>query len=330
LEYKDYYKTLGVEKTASADEIQKAYRKLARKHHPDVNKEEGAEDRFKEIGEAYEVLKDEDKRKHYDRFGSAWKQAQNQGGGAPPGWEGFDFGNRGGGGGRGGVHFDFGNMGGGGGAEFSDFFEMLFGGRGARGPDGPGFAGQTRGPGSRRGRDMEAPISLSLEDAARGARRELLLTDPSTGRRKTVSVNIPAGLKHGQKVRLAGQGQEGLGEGGRGDLLLRIELAPDDRFELDGDDVTTDLAISPWEAALGGKARLPTLDGDVTVKIPAGSSSGQKIRLRGKGYPKGSQNGSERGDLYATLRIRVPKDLSNEERELFEKLAEVSDFDARA
>lgn len=328
MEFKDYYETLGVDKSASQDEIQKAYRKLARKHHPDVNKDPDSETKFKEIGEAYAVLKDPEKRKKYDKFGMAWDKAQTQGGGAPPNWENIDFDfDLGGGGGR--TRVDFGGMGGEG---FSSFFDMLFGGGGPGGP-GAGFHTQrtSRGPRGRpaKGADTEAPISLSLEDAAQGGQRELVLTDPSTGRRKTVSVNIPAGLKPGQRIRLAGQGQEGPG-GERGDLYLKVDVTPSADFRLEGEDVYTELSITPWEAVLGSKARLKTLDGDVTVKIPPGSSSGQKIRLRSKGYPKSAGNGTSRGDLYATLRIVVPKTVSDEEKELYQKLADVSDFEARA
>lgn len=337
MEFKDYYQTLGVDKDASQDDIQKAYRKLARKHHPDVNKDPDSETKFKEIGEAYAVLKDPEKRKKYDRFGMAWDKAQTQGDGAPPNWENIDF-DFDLGGGR--TRVDFGGrggMGGMGGEGFSSFFDMLFGGGGFGGgaPGGPGggFQGQRTTRGARaqaaRGADTEAPISLSLEDAAQGGQRELVLTDPSTGRRKTVSVNIPAGLKPGQRIRLAGQGREGYG-GERGDLYLKIDVTPSADFRLEGVDVHTELPVTPWEAVLGGKARLKTLDGDVTVKIPPGSSSGQKIRLRSKGYPKTAGNGKERGDLYATLRIVVPKQASAEEKELYEKLADVSSFEARS
>jgi curved DNA-binding protein len=329
LDFKDYYKTLGVEKSASADEVQRAYRKLARKYHPDVNKDPKAEARFKEIGEAYEVLKDPEKRKRYDQFGSAWKQAQQRGGGAPPGWEhiDFDFGDLGGfgrGGGPGGVEFDLGGSG------FSSFFDMLFGG-GRPGGRGPGFAGNFRtaqSPRTRGGADIEAPLTLTLEEAARGGARELVLTDPATGERKTISVNVPKGLKAGQRIRLAGQGREGRGGGGRGDLYLKLELAPHPRFRLEGRDLHTTLPITPWEAALGGEARVSTLNGELTIRIPPGSSSGQKIRLRGKGYPL-SPKAAEQGDLFAELEIVVPRELSDPERKLFEELAETSQFNPR-
>ncbi len=324
MEYKDYYATLGVKKDASQDEIQKAYRKLARKFHPDVNKAPEAEVKFKEIGEAYEVLKDEDKRQKYDQYGSAWKRAQ-QTGAPPPGWEGFDFSGFSGGGGQGG--FDFG------GGEFSSFFDMLFGGRrgaGGAGAGFPGFGGQGAGFGGHRGAggDSEALLTISLEEAVRGGKREIALSDPNTGQRKTLSVKIPEGVRAGQRIRLAGQGQAGMGGGPAGDLYLKIEVEPDPRFRVEGSDLHTSVPVSPWEAALGGDAEVQTLDGPVRVRIPAGSSSGRKIRLRGRGLAQAG-NGTK-GDLLAEIRIMVPEQLSERERELFEQLAEASGFRARA
>jgi curved DNA-binding protein len=320
LDYKDYYAILGVKKDAAEDDIQKAYRKLARKFHPDVNKAPEAETKFKEIGEAYEVLKDKDKRQKYDQYGSAWKRAQ-QTGGAPPGWEGFDFGQGG---------FDFGGAGGSG--DFSSFFEMLFGGgrpgaRGGRGAGFSGFGGQGFGAGFGGGGDTEATITLSLEEAVRGGKREITLSDPNTGQRKTLSVRIPEGVRAGQRIRLAGQGQPGMNGGQAGDLYLKIEIEPDPRYKVDGANLQTTVAVTPWEAALGGDAEVQTLDGPVRVKIPAGSSTGRKIRLRGRGLP---QAGGEKGDLLAEIRIVVPETLSERERELFEQLAEESSFRARS
>jgi curved DNA-binding protein len=307
LDYKDYYAILGVKKDAPEDEIQKAYRKLARKFHPDVNKAPEAETKFKEIGEAYEVLKDPDKRQKYDQYGSAWKRAQ-QTGGTPPGWEGFDFGQGGG----------FG----GGSGDFSTFFDMLFGGarQGARGGRGAGFQGFGGGGG-----DTEATISLSLEEAVRGGKREITLSDPNTGQRKTLSVRIPEGVRAGQRIRLSGQGQPGM-NGQAGDLYLKIEVEPDPRYKVDGANLQTTVAVTPWEAALGVDAEVQTLDGPVRVKIPAGSSTGRKIRLRGRGLP---QANGDKGDLLAEIRIVVPEKLSERERELFEQLAEASSFRAR-
>jgi curved DNA-binding protein len=343
LDYKDYYATLKVKKDASQDEIQKAYRKLARKFHPDVNKNSDAELKFKEIGEAYEVLKDPDKRKKYDQFGAAWKHAQS-GGGAPPDWQGggFDFGG-----------FDFrdfasgagGRAGGGDPQGFSSFFEMLFGGAGRGGraggvrwadarsaagsPFGGGASAGGRGSnfgespfGIRGGADAEATLQLTLEEAMRGGTREISYNDPTTGERRTISVKIPAGVRSGQRIRLAGRGMAGEDGGQPGDLFLRIEVLPDPRFRLEGADIYTPLNVTPWQAALGGEAHVETPDGGVRVRVPAGSSSGRKIRLRGRGLKR--QNG-ERGDLYAEIRIVVPEQLSERERRLYEELAAISE-----
>ncbi len=332
MEYKDYYSTLGVSKQASADDIQKAYRKLARKYHPDVNRSAGAEDKFKAITESYEVLKDAEKRKTYDRFGKDWKSFSGGRGAPPPGFEG--------------VRFDFG---GGGGSGFSSFFDSLFGGAqggnpfaggGAGGGGGAGnpFAGGGRGnpfaggdPFGRggfaaRGQDQEARIVLTLDEAARGGAREISISDPTTGGARTFKINLPRGVKAGQKIRLSGRGGPGAGSGTAGDLYLKIELEADPRFRLEGLDLYADLTVSPWEAALGAEASVQTLDGSVKVRVPPGSSTGRKIRLRGKGFPnpKGAA-----GDLYAEIKVVVPDQLSSEERELFEQLAEVSKFKPR-
>jgi curved DNA-binding protein len=321
LEYKDYYQTLGVSRSASKDEIQKAYRKLARKYHPDVSKEPQAEAKFKEINEAYEVLKDPDKRKKYDQFGSAWKHS-GRAGSPPPGWEG--------------VRFDFGDLGGGGaggfGASgFSDFFEMLFGGGGgfpgARPGSGPGAAPGRgpRGPRPHAGADQDATITMTLEEAAQGGQREITLTDPG-GETRTLSVKIPAGVKPGSRIRLSGQGGHGSGGGSRGDLYLKVDLAPHPAFRLRGTDLHTTVPITPWEAVLGGRAEIPTLNGSATIKIPPGTSSGRRIRLRGKGFPRPED---EAGDLFAELRIVVPDQLSDREKELYRALRDASDFDPR-
>jgi curved DNA-binding protein len=324
LDFKDYYATLGVKKDASQDEIQKAYKKLARKFHPDVNKDTSAEAKFKDIGEAYEVLKDPDKRQKYDQYGSAWNSAR-QTGAPPPGWEGvrFDFG----GGGPGGVGFDFQGSG----AEgFSSFFDMLFGsGAGRRGGFGAsGFGGGAGG--GRNGVDSEAELPLTLEEATRGGTREITFADNATGERKTLSVRIPPGVRSGQKIRLAGQGQMGRG-GTAGDLFLKIDVLPDPRFKVEGSDLQATVPITPWEAALGGEAEVDTLDGAVRVRVPAGTSSGRKIRLRGKGLASrnGGSGGADRGDLIAEFRIVVPDSLTDRERELFQELAETSEFRAR-
>lgn len=320
MQYKDYYATLGVSRDASQDEIQKAYRKQARKYHPDVNRDPGAEERFKEITESYEVLKDPEKRQVYDRFGSNWKQyAQGGGGGAPPGFDGFE-----------GFNVNFGgDFGGGGASGFSSFFDMLFsqgraGGGGS--PFGGGFGGGQAGRGgwSRRGADQEARIVLTLEEAAKGGQREITVSDPTTGQNRALTVTLPPGVKEGQRIRLSGQG--GPGTAGPGDLYLKVELRHDDRFRLEDRDLYTDLPVSAWEAALGTEASVKTLNGSVRVRIPPGTSSGRKIRLRGKGFPNPK---GEAGDLYAEVKVVVPKKLSPREKELFEKLAEESKFKAR-
>ena len=305
MEYKDYYATLGVSKDASADDIQKAYRKLARKYHPDVNKDPKAEARFKEIGEANEVLKDPEKRKRYDQYGSAWKSAQ-QTGAPPPGWEGFDFG---GGAPGGGFGFDFG---GGGGQGFSSFFDMLFGGA------GPRRGGQAQGgPFRRDGSSTEATLQISVEDAIRGGAKEISLTEPTTGRARNLSVKIPQGVRTGQKIRLAGQGSPGLGAGQAGDLLLKIEIVPGPHYRLEGSDLVSPVSIAPWQAALGAEVDVVTPDGPAHIRVPAGTSSGRRLRLRGKGLPV---SGGGRGDLYAEFKIALAATLSDRERELYEEL----------
>ena len=324
MEYKDYYATLGVAKSASPEEIQKAYRKLARKYHPDVNHGAGAEERFKEITEAYEVLKDPEKRQTYDRFGAGWK---GRGGAPPPGFEN--------------IRFEFGG-GGGDASGFSSFFDMLFGGAGGSpfGGGGNPFAGRAAGgraaggrPGGGgsgfgfdlKGQDQEARIALTLEEAAEGGRRQVTVSDPMTGQTHTYSVNLPPGVRPGQKVRLAGRGGPGAGGSAPGDLYLKVELKPNPRFRLDGLDLHTTLPVTPWDAALGGEAAIKTMAGRVQVRIPPGSSSGRRIRLRGKGYPNPK---GPAGDLYAEIQIVVPRKLSKKERELFEQLAAASSFRA--
>jgi curved DNA-binding protein len=310
--YRDYYETLGVSRDASTEDIRRAYRKLARENHPDVNKDPGAEDRFKEISEAYEVLRDDEKRAKYDRFGANWRAGQDvSGASGASGFEGFDFGNGGGGGFRD-VRVDFGD-----GADFSEFFERAFGGRPGRGGRGAG-----RGGFSTRGADHEVTVELSLEEAARGGKRKIALSDG-----RDYEVTIPRGVRDGQRIRLAGEGDPGTGGGPSGDLYLRVRLRPHPRFGVEGRDLYVDLPVAPWEAALGARVEVPTLDGTSRVKVPAGSSSGRRLRLKGQGMP-GPRG--EKGDLYATVKIVVPKKLTRDERELFERLAEVSAFDPRA
>ncbi len=324
VQFRDYYEVLGVPRTATQEEIQRSYRKLARKYHPDVNKAKDAEDKFKEINEAYEVLKDPDKRGKYDQLGANWKAGQEFR--PPPGWDvQFDFGP-----GRGGQsEFQWGGSGG-----FSDFFEALFGGQGFRNAyrTGGGRPGQGQ-VWAQAGADQEATLRISLEKAFRGATESITLQMQSVTpdgqvslQEKNYEVKIPAGILTGQKIRLAGQGGPGTGGGPRGDLYLRVEIDPHPVYRLNGRDLTVDLPISPWEAVLGAEVGLMTPAGEVTLKVPPGTQSGQRLRLRAKGMPnpKGAS-----GDLYALINIVVPREPSERERELFQKLQEVSSFRPR-
>lgn len=317
MDFKDYYAILGVNKHASQDDIQRAYRKLARQYHPDINKTPEAESKFKDVGEAYEVLKDPDKRAKYDRYGSAWKAAEQSGGAPPPGYEDvwFDLS---------GVPDDaFSGFSG-----FSSFFEQLFGRGGQRvGWESSGAGERSRSWGrTMAGTDRESRLSLTLEEAAHGGQREISLTDPETGQTKTYAVKIPKGIRPGQRIRLPQLGGQGMGNAPAGDLYLRVEILPHPMFRFEGRDLYTTLLVTPWEAALGAHATLATLDGSVRVKIPVGSSSGRRIRLKGKGFP-GPKGGA--GDLYAELEIAVPKTLTDDERRLFEELAQRSAFKPR-
>ena len=302
--FQDYYEALEVPRDASEDEVRQAYRRLARRYHPDVNKEPGAEDRFKQISEAYEVLRDPEKRERYDRLGANWRAGQDVSGAAGFG-DGFDAGN-----GFGDARVEFG------GGDFSDFFESFFD-RPRRPAGRAGFEGF-----SMRGGDHEAVLDLGLEEAARGGKRWLSLGDG-----RSVEVDIPRGVRDGQRIRVAGHGSAGVGGGPSGDLFLRIRLRPHPRFRVDGADLYVDLPVSPWEAALGAEVPVPTLDGNARVKVPPGSSSGRKLRLRGQGMP--GSGGTPAGDLYAVVTIAVPKKLTRKERDLFERLASASKFDPR-
>ena len=293
LSYTDYYEVLGVPRDADSDAIRRAYRKLARKYHPDLNSDRDAEERFKELGEAYEVLSDADKRERYDRIGARWREAEHE----APG-ESFEdfFAHEGFGDG---THVEFGD----------DLFEALFGAR------------ADRAGGPVRGLDREALLELSLEDALTGGRRRLTLDG------REVNVNLPAGVGDGQLIRLAGQGGEGREGGLPGDLFLRVVLRPHPHFRRRGDDdLDVDLPITPSEAALGATVAVETPTGTARVQVPAGSSSGRRLRLRGRGVPK---RGGGSGDLHAVVKIVVPKELSDRERELYEHLAESSSFDPR-
>jgi len=310
MKFKDYYKALGVEPGASADDIKRAYRKLARKYHPDRNPETGSEDRFKEIGEAYEVLKDPEKRKQYDQLrAGGWRGGEDFE--PPPGWAGGfrDAGARAGGGQ---------GFGGGGFGDFSDFFETLFGG----GLGGMGGMGGGRRQAHAKGRDVTASVEIDLDTAFHGGKRRITLD--RGGQRQSLEVNIPAGVTPGRKIRLAGQGEPGVGGGPAGDLLMEVGVAPHPLFELDGRNVVVELPVTPWEAALGAKVRVPTLGGKVTIHVPAGSSSGKKMRLKGRGLP-----GKPPGDQIVRLRVVVPKPQSERERALYEELAELSGVNVR-
>jgi curved DNA-binding protein len=325
VKYRDYYEILGIKRDAAQNDVQRAYRKLARKYHPDVNKEAGAEDKFKEINEAYEVLKDPEKRKMYDQLGPNWKAGQDFR--PPPGWEGqFDFG-------RGGAQTEF-QWGGSGG--FSDFFEAMFGGTGgfrqARGGAGPGGFG--RGAVFQQaGADQETTIRVSLEEAFLGGTKPILLQSRTINpqgqlqvQERRFDVKIPPGILPGQRIRLAGQGEEGMGGGPKGDLYLKVEIEPHAVFELKGRDVSMDLPVAPWEAVLGSEIRVSALSGSIDLKIPPGTQGGQKLRLRGKGMPnlKGTP-----GDLYVTVVVKVPTHPSEKEKELFEELKKSSNFNPR-
>lgn len=301
--YKDYYAVLGVPRTASEDEIRKAFRKKAREFHPDVNKSPGAEDRYKELNEAYEVLKDPEKRKKYDTLGANWRQGEPFT--PPPGWEG--------------AGMPFGE--GAGGFDFSDFFRTIFGGMG-------GFPGeQPHGRTVRRplkGEDQEAEIEVSLEEAARGGNRHIGFETPSG--RRDYDVAIPKGVADGTRIRLSGQGTPGRGGGPAGDLYLKVRLKKDPRFTVECHNLRTTLDLAPWEAVLGCEVSVPTLDGVVTLTVPPGISSGQTLRLKDKGLP--TRAGSI-GDLLVTVRIVTPKNPGEKERELWKALAETSGFEPR-
>lgn len=330
MQFQDYYQTLGVDRSASPEDIKKAYRKLSRKFHPDINKAKGAEDKFKQIGEAYEVLKDPEKRRKYDSIGKGFSPGDDFR--PPAGWQNVDF-NFGGAGPRGASGVPGG---------FSDFFETFFGQAGMGGAAGGGGARRGRSPFSgpgfdddlpRRGDVQEADLTISLEDAYRGVTKPITLhqttVGPDGGRRveeRAFQVKIPAGTTEGTKIRLAGQGGKGARGGKDGDLLLKVHLAPHPRFEVDGHDLKSTLPLAPWEAVLGTKVVFSTIDGDVQLKIPPGSQTGSKLRLKDKGLP---QKGGERGSLTIELKVVIPTTVNDAERELFEKLASTSTFDPR-
>ena len=312
MDYKDYYKPLGVERGASQDEIKRAYRKLARKYHPDVSKEPDAEARFKELGEAYAVLKDPEKRAAYDELGANWQSGQEFK--PPPDWNtGFEYSGSG---------FDGADAG-----AYSDFFESLFGQRGM----GAQFsAGASQGFRAR-GEDHHAKVLIDLDDAYRGATRSIGLRAPEmdqTGhvvtRDRTLNVKIPKGVKQGQKIRLSGQGSPGHGDGKAGDLYLEIEFRPHRFYKPQDKDVHMDLPVTPWEAALGATIKVPTPGGTVDLKIPAGAGNGQKLRLKGRGIPS-----KVPGDFYVTITITVPPADSDAAKALYEKMHQEMPYNPR-
>ncbi|MDI7276513.1 MAG: J domain-containing protein [Anaerolineae bacterium] len=308
MEYRDYYEVLGVGRNASEREIKRAYRQLARKYHPDVNPgDRTAEERFKEINEAYEVLSDPEKRRKYDELGANYRQWQRMGG--RPGD--FDWSQWMAGGPAGGrVHVEYGDLSDLFGGGFSDFFQSIFGGM------GPTMAGAERRTGPARGRDFEQPVQITLEEAFAGTTR-LLRSDG-----RTLEVKIPAGVRTGSRVRVAGEGSPGRGGAPRGDLYLVVEVLPHPRFRVDGDDLRVEVAVDLYTAVLGGEVAVPTPRGQVMLKIPPETQGAQVFRLRGQGMPR-LRDPSSRGDLYAEVRIDVPQKLSERERELFRQLAQL-------
>jgi curved DNA-binding protein len=308
MEFRDYYEVLNVARDAKQPEIKRAYRKLASKFHPDVSQEADSEAKFKEVGEAYEVLKDTEKRAAYDQLGSQWKSGQDFH--PPPEWDaGFEYS-----GASGSVDPDF-----------SDFFESIFGqGHRGAGPQGAGFQA--------RGQDHHAKVFIALEDAYQGATREITLHSPEIDangrvitRDRTLSVKVPKGVREGQHIRLAGQGMPGHGGGPNGDLYLEIGFNPDKMYRVDGRDIYLDLPVAPWEAALGAKLKVPTPSGVVNLNIPEGSQTGNKLRLKTKGIPS-----KPAGDLFVTLRIVLPEVKTESARKLYEDMQKSLDFNPRA
>lgn len=309
MEFQDYYQTLGVDRSATSDQIKKQYRRMARKYHPDVSKEANAEEKFKQVKEAYEVLKDAEKRKAYDQFGSQWKQGQ--GFEPPSGSHTYQRGQQ--------QHADAG--------QYSDFFESIFG--------GGGFHAGQRGRGrsfKQKGQDQHSKIAISLEEAYSGTTRSLGMREPAmnpqTGqvsyKTKSLNVKIPAGVTQGQHIRLAGQGSAGIGGGPNGDLYLEVELLPHPLYSVEGRDIHLKLPITPWEAALGATVETPTLGGKIKVTIPAGSQTGKKMRLKGRGLA-----GKTAGDQYLLLNIYTPEPNNDKQKELYQQMKEQMDFDPR-
>ncbi len=304
MQFKDYYKTLGVDKNATQDEIKKAYRRLARKYHPDVSKETDAEEQFKAVGEAYEVLKDPEKRAAYDQLGSQWQAGQEFR--PPPDWDaGFEFS-------------------GGEASAFSDFFESLFGrGQSGGSRSAYGFDG--------RGSDHHAKVLIDLEDAYAGTARQITLQAPYVDesghirtRERTLNVRVPKGVMSGQHIRLAGQGDPGAGGGRAGDLYLEVQFRTHKLYRAEGRDVYIDVPVAPWELALGSKIQVPTPEGRVVVAVPPSSRPGDKLRLAGRGIP-----GKKRGDLFVILRVVLPPADSEKARHMYEQMKQEMNFDPR-
>jgi curved DNA-binding protein len=308
LEYKDYYKILGVARDANSDDIKKAFRKLARLYHPDTAKDKKtAEEKFKEINEAYEVLSDRDKRQRYDQLGPNWQQGPEFR--APPGGGGRRTTYRTGPMGEG-QDFEFGGTG------FSDFFEHLFGARGRGGMGG--FGGEAAEAGPAHGRDLESDLLVTLEEASNGAERLLSLRRHGRGATETLKVRVPAGVSDGQRIRVAGKGESGPAGGPPGDLYLTVRLQKHPDFRVEGADLYYELELAPWEAALGAKKTVPTLKQPVAVTVPPGADTGRQLRLKGLGLPKREGH----GDLYAVLAVHVPAAKTAAEKKLWEQLRE--------
>ena len=312
MKFKDYYELMGVSRDASQDEIKRAYRKLARKYHPDVSKASDAEERFKEVGEAYEVLKDPEKRAAYDQLGANWKNGQDFN--PPPDWDqGFEFH----GGGFTGADAE----------QFSDFFESLYG----RGAYTQGFGGRTQREFHARGEDAHAKIFIDLEDAYQGSKRSISLKHTEVGtdgrphlKERTLNVRIPKGIRQRQHIRLSKQGSPGIGKGEAGDLYLEVEFNPHSLYHVEGSDVYLDLPVAPWEAALGATVKVPTPTGSVDLKIPENSSAGRKLRLKGKGIPA-----KQPGDFYVVLKIDLPPADTEKAKEAYRNFEKAFPYNPR-
>lgn len=312
MDFKDYYQIIGVDRSSSQDEIKRAYKKLARKYHPDVSKEPDAEEKFKELGEAYEVLKDPEKRAAYDQLGANWKAGQEFR--PPPDWDA-------------GFEFSGGGFTGGGGAEFSDFFEALFGRDFRAAQTGQHYADYSHG-----GEDHHAKVVIDLEDAYHGATRNITLQTPVmdksghiSTRQRTLSIKIPKGVKQGQRIRLAGQGAPGTGGAPAGNLYLEIEFKSHGIYKVDGYDVYLNLPLTPWEAALGASVKVPTPGGNVDLKIAPGTATGRKLRLKARGIP-----GTPPGDFYVVIQITLPPADSTVAKDLYEKMEQELAYNPRS